>query len=266
MTEGEWLACADPQKMLEFLRGKASERKLRLSGCACCRRIWLLLVDQRSRTGVEFAEWFADGEIDDEDRRQASNAAYRAWEDASAVPDDPGEPPDKVLYGSSRLWRKKPYEDDSVARRYLSPHRGIAVFHAAYAVVMATVAAVERVISDSQEAVWFASEQNQRFAVAAEERAQANLLRYVFGPLPFRPVTINPTWLTWNDCTVVKMAQSIYQDRNLPAGTLDPARLHVLADALEEAGCTNQDILGHCRSGGEHVRGCWAVDLLLSKE
>ena len=40
----------------------------------------------------------------------------------------------------------------------------------------------------------------------------------------------------------------------------------ILADALEDAGCTNQDILNHCRGGGEHVRGCWVVDLLLGKE
>jgi hypothetical protein len=43
-------------------------------------------------------------------------------------------------------------------------------------------------------------------------------------------------------------------------------RMPILADALEEAGCTNKDILDHCRSGGEHVRGCWAVDLILGKE
>jgi hypothetical protein len=49
-------------------------------------------------------------------------------------------------------------------------------------------------------------------------------------------------------------------------GTLDPARLTVLADALEDAGCTDADLLGHLRSPGPHVRGCWAVDLVLGKE
>jgi hypothetical protein len=256
VTEAEWLACNDPEKMLEFLQGKASDRKLRLFPCACCRRIWPLLVDERSRMGVEFAEWFADGEIDDEDRRQASNAAYRAWENASAIPDDPGEPPDKVLYGSSRLWRKSPYEDDSVARRYLSPHRGIAVFHAAYAAFMATVAAVERVLSDSQEAVWFASEQNQRSAVAAEEQAQSNLLRCIFGPLPFRSITLDRAWLT---PTVTALAQGIYEERDFD-------RLPVLADALEQADCHHADILAHCGGPGPHGRGCWVVDLILGKE
>ena len=59
--------------------------------------------------------------------------------------------------------------------------------------------------------------------------------------------------------------QAAYEERELPAGTLDLARLAILADALEEAGCTNADILNHCRVPGVHVRGCWAVNLLLGK-
>jgi hypothetical protein len=93
---------------------------------------------------------------------------------------------------------------------------------------------------------------------------QAGVLRCVFGPLPFRPVSLDPAVLAWRDATVVHLARAAY-DEKLPAGTLDNGRLAVLADALEEAGCTDADILGHCRSGGEHVRGCWVVDLLLGK-
>jgi hypothetical protein len=62
------------------------------------------------------------------------------------------------------------------------------------------------------------------------------------------------------------LALAAYEDRSLPAGTLDPARLAILTDALEEAGCTNADILDHCRAPGPHVRGCWVVDLILGKE
>jgi len=80
-------------------------------------------------------------------------------------------------------------------------------------------------------------------------------MRCVYGN-PLRPITINLSWLT---STVVALAQAIYDDRAFD-------RMPILADALEDAGCTNQDILAHCRSGGEHVRGCWVVDLLLAKE
>jgi hypothetical protein len=81
------------------------------------------------------------------------------------------------------------------------------------------------------------------------------LLRDIFGN-PFRPVTIDANWLT---PTVQNFATAIYDDRAFD-------RLPILADALEDSGCTNQDILNHCRSGGEHVRGCWVVDLLLGRK
>lgn len=55
-------------------------------------------------------------------------------------------------------------------------------------------------------------------------------------------------------------------ERELPSGHLDAGQLAILADALEDAGCDNADILDHCRSDGPHVRGCWVVDLLLGKE
>src|SRR5262249_27365406 len=89
----------------------------------------------------------------------------------------------------------------------------------------------------------------------AERSAQCSLLRDIFGPLPFHPVTLNPAWRTSN---VTALAQSIYDDRAFD-------RLPILADALEDAGCDNADILNHCRQPGEHVRGCWVVDLVLGK-
>jgi hypothetical protein len=91
------------------------------------------------------------------------------------------------------------------------------------------------------------------------------ILRDLFGPLLFRKIRIDPAWLAWNGGTVVKLAQAAYEDRHPTSGLLDNARLAVLADALEEAGCQDTDILNHCRQPGEHVRGCWVVDLLLGK-
>jgi hypothetical protein len=71
--------------------------------------------------------------------------------------------------------------------------------------------------------------------------------------------------LTWDGGVVVRLARAAYEERDLPDGTLDNDRLAVLADALEEAGCGDARILGHLRGGGEHCRGCFAVDLLLGK-
>jgi hypothetical protein len=106
-----------------------------------------------------------------------------------------------------------------------------------------------------------------RTGLEAEEFAyQAIVLRDLIGTTPFRPVPVDPHWLTWNDGMIPKIAQVIYDERQLPEGTLDNTRLAVLADALEEAGCTNADILDHCRQSGEHYRGCWVVDLMLGRD
>ncbi len=90
----------------------------------------------------------------------------------------------------------------------------------------------------------------------AEGAAQCVLLRDIFGN-SFCPIVLEPAWLTWHGGLLVSMAQQMYD-------SLDFTDMPVLADALEEGGCQDQDILGHCRSGGEHARGCWVVDLVRS--
>jgi hypothetical protein len=93
----------------------------------------------------------------------------------------------------------------------------------------------------------------------------ADLLRDVFGN-PFRPPpAVDPARLAWNGGTVGRLAEAAYAERELPSGRLSPARLALVADALEDAGCTDAEILGHLRSAGPHVRGCWAIDLVLAK-
>jgi hypothetical protein len=87
------------------------------------------------------------------------------------------------------------------------------------------------------------------------------LLRCVFNP--FRAVKLNSTWLT---SAVTGLAAAAYEERALPSGELDTTRLAVLADALEDAGCADEAILSHLRGSGPHVRGCWALDLVLGKE
>jgi hypothetical protein len=90
-----------------------------------------------------------------------------------------------------------------------------------------------------------------------DAQAQCDLIREVFGN-PFRSVPIDAGWLIWNSRTIPKLGQAIYDE---PAFD----RLAVLADALEDAGCTVQAILEHLRGPGPHVRGCWALDLILGK-
>jgi hypothetical protein len=94
-----------------------------------------------------------------------------------------------------------------------------------------------------------------RAAWDAESQVQASILRDIFGN-PFRPVTLDPRWLT---SSVLDLTRIIYDDRAFE-------RMPILADALMDAGCNSEEIIAHCRSDGPHVRGCWVVDLILGKE
>jgi hypothetical protein len=118
-------------------------------------------------------------------------------------------------------------------------------------------------VSDARHAA-HAAAGPQKVSGTAEEQMthkQRDLLRYaellhdVFGDT-FCPVAFPPEWQTR---TTVAMAQQMYASRDFSA-------LPILADALEDAGCDNLDILAHCRGPGPHVRGCWIVDLILSKD
>jgi hypothetical protein len=93
------------------------------------------------------------------------------------------------------------------------------------------------------------------------EKKQIRLLHDIFGN-PFRPVVWNPSW---RSSSVLALAQAAHEHRHLPAGTLEPDRLAVLADALEDAGCTEPELLDQLRSNGPHVRGCWAVDFVMGR-
>jgi hypothetical protein len=88
-----------------------------------------------------------------------------------------------------------------------------------------------------------------------EQRAQCVLVRDIFGN-PFRPVMREAAWLTSD---VLALARGIYEERAFD-------RMPILADALQDAGCNSDDILNHCRDASvTHVRGCWALDLVLNK-
>jgi hypothetical protein len=85
-------------------------------------------------------------------------------------------------------------------------------------------------------------------------RPQADLVREVVGN-PFRPIAFDPRWRTSD---VTQLARAIYDDRAFD-------RMPILADALMDAGCADEDLIGHCRWAGPHVRGCWVLDLVLGR-
>lgn len=95
-----------------------------------------------------------------------------------------------------------------------------------------------------------------RVAERSREFGGADLLRCIFGPLPFRSITCDPSWRT---STAVALAGQFYESRDFTA-------MPILGDALEDAGCGDEDVLNHCRGPGVHVRGCWVVDQLLGKK
>ncbi len=203
MTEQEWVECEDPEVMERFVRARSSKRKARLYYCACCRHIWELMTDERSRNGVLIAEAFADGNV-------------------SA-------------------------DELAIAHQHADEAAGI---HTYDVFNMASLTTEQEVSL------------NGYVALTAHNHANGHLYSYcdlllcIFGPLPFRLVTLDPAWLT---PTVQQLAAVIYEERQF-------GKMPLLGDALEEAGCDNADVLQHCRSGGEHVRGCWVVDRVLGKE
>jgi hypothetical protein len=225
MTESEWLTVADPEPMLTFLRseaGLASERKLRLFACACCRQIWDLLPDRRGRVAVEVAESFADGRVSRLELATAVSAALRPA----------GQAAQEAYFAV--YWAAKSRVGESVLNT---------CYAAAGAAGRSAPAAKQNP---------GAAYNNARDAAT---RGQADLLREIFGN-PFRQAPeLDPAWLSWNNGTVRALAEAVYEDRDFDL-------LPVLADALEEAGCADADVLAHCRRGGKHVRGCWVLDLL----
>ena len=201
MTEAEWLACNHPRPMLEFLRGKVSDRKLRLFACGCCRRLGEWYSDHQ-RAAVALAEDFADG--------------------LATV---------QELINTGLSIR-------SNGRGWVAP----------WAV--------------TKPNAWMAAQMASQYAarcsfpnIACEILGQTEFLRHIAGD-PFRTVVIDGAH---RSSVARDIAARAYQAR-------DFSDMPILADALEDAGCTNRDILDHCRQPGEHVRGCWVVDLVLGKE
>ena len=219
--------------MLDFLCGKASERKLRLFLCACARRIWRFIRQEPCRQAVRIAEKYADGQASEAEREAAYLAARGvAWQ----IPDDSGAPMDDVRSDWATavgVWAAGP--SDSFAVSDGTDREKVAIF---FDVLFMTISNV----------VWEAD------ARTAETVAHAQLLRDLFEG-PAGPMDVKAGWLTPR---VVSLAEAIYEGRAFD-------RMPELADALEQAGCEDKEIAAHCRGPGPHVRGCCVVDRLLGK-
>ena len=228
MTEIEWFDCTDPTPMLEFLRAneKIMERRLRQFAIGCCCRVWHLMPNEGKQL-IEVVERFAEGKLIRR-QRDAAVATFRAAHGRFGA----NTPILRAAY------RCKNMSIDAFTANIVGENIAVAAGNAVGEI------ATHSAICNA--------------AYSAERAGQATLIRCIFGN-PFRPVTVNPGWLNWNDGTIPRIAQAIYEERAFD-------RMPILADALEDADCDNADILAHCRSEEPHNRGCWLVDLLLGKE
>jgi hypothetical protein len=236
MTESEWLSCTDPAPLLDFAGGWLTERKLRLFGCACCRRLWPVLTERGSREAIAAAEQSAD-------RLPPSPAAAAAARPIAAVFLPPCPCARCAVTAGRNAALAAPW---ALAR----PARDAAAVASASTAFAAACLAIAENGRAEEAGAWEAARD-------AELARQADLLRDLAGN-PFRPTPIADAVLRWNDGTVRRLARSAYEDRAFD-------RLPILADALEEAGCDNADLLNHCRGKDDHSRGCWALDGLLGK-
>jgi hypothetical protein len=255
MSELDWLACADPNEMLNFLASEVAclvdeeppdrrerlrqhlvhvtgQRKKALFGLGCCRQVWPLLADRRSREAIELTEFYLDGSV-----------SVERWMTAVAEAE--------AAHHALETGPRRPRREDARAAR-----------SAAYAAMRAVNLDARAAADESAIAACWASIFPSPVEATA---AQAALLRDIMGN-PFQALPrIEPSWLAWNGGLVPRLAEEAYERRIAPLGNLDGTCLAVMADALEDAGCADTDLLGHLRSPGPHVRGCWPVDLILDK-
>lgn len=241
MTEQEWLRSDDLRALLSHVRSganltrsKAGRRKMRLFACGCCRLIEPLLPDARTRASLAVCEQYADGEVDEAEREkamlEANRTAAKEYAQAEVQALAPG------MEAARAVWSAL----DKDGRQ--------AVEFALEYSVKAAQAARRRTAGKGQKG-------KEADAAAAELRQQqCHLLRDLFGN-PFHPVAFPKSWRT---PSLVALASTIYHEHAFE-------RLPILADALEESGCSDADVLEHCRGSGKHFRGCWVVDGVLGK-
>jgi hypothetical protein len=251
MTETEWLKSRNILAMLSFLGDSASGRKLRLFACACCRRWqkWLMGCGHRA---IQAVERYADGLADRQELAQIHEETYECiahipWMERrefviAAAAEAAG--PDPFLAACCSMLIAIP--KDNRPPVYV---RGLPAEQRMKEHVRSACVTVRNWAASSLG--WWS---RYRLGVSGVEmQSHADLLRDIF--LPFHAPQLDSSCLTDN---VRRIAETIYHERQF-------ADMPILGDALEEAGCTDEHILSHCRGSGPHTRGCWLVDLLIGK-
>ncbi len=166
MTEAEWLACTDPILMLEWLRGKARDQQLRLFACACCRRIWHLITDTRSRMAVQVAEEYAYGRVGEQELRRAGEAAEEA--------------------AAAGLWELQ-WGEETTAAAAATTQNPMTIEAAKVAATEALGAAAEKRLAAEESPI------QQSHGEVHDLRFQCQLLRDIFGS-PFRSGVDEGQW------------------------------------------------------------------------
>lgn len=227
---------ADIEGMLATAFPSASARKRRLFAVACCRHVEFMIDwafeyrDDHYRAALDTSERFADGQVTEYELGTACDDADDSW----FINIDPDYCEEEEPWGD-------PFRDVA--------SEDLAVIDDIWRQVLLVVR--ECGLDPDQGGPKRRHDEEER----KERATQAALLRDISGD-PFPPPAFDPAWRTPE---VVTLAEGIYAEKAFD-------RMPALADALEQAGCDNQVILGHCRGAGPHVRGCWVVDGLLGKE
>jgi hypothetical protein len=242
MTEEDWLTCPNPQPMLEFLRGKTSDRKLRLFAVAGCRLIWGWLSDEHDfydvvfQTAVNVAEQFADGRVIEQELQLVNRLAVSAW-----TPDE-GTLREQLVWAAqaaAALTAEIPF------RYFGDPPQSTPI----------TERTVWDCTNDALQHVAWALEQGD--AAGPDDAGQVNrahcqlseLIRHIFGN-PFKPYPAPRSWPS----AVVQLATALYNGQDC---------IFALHDALLEAG--HAEMAKHFKEEQQHPKGCWVVDTILNK-
>jgi hypothetical protein len=234
ITETEWLTRNDlVMPSADLVVPHVSDRKLRLFAVACCGLVESHLTDDRSRHALSVAKRHTDGEVDDAELQMANEAAEQAASELQASMWAQGGDPNNDPHCLA-AWAVF-----NACDRPLRPQYDENYYGAGGSAMDFVLMQVSRALSGDLR----------------NREGLMPLLREVVGN-PFRPITFEATW---RRSTVVALAQAAYDRR-------DFGSLPVLADALEDAGCDCRELLDHLRAGGLHVRGCWALDLVLGKQ